>query len=210
MGRPAKLSRERLQEAALALVDAHGLAGLSMRALASAVGTAPMTLYNHVSDRADLEVLVVDAVLAGAAWSREPHDDWRDERARDRDRALARGARAPARDPARSRRGAAARRRCSSPRRRCSTRSHAVAARASPLLVAFRTVIGFVLGFAQAELAGPLAAAAGEPAATVIARFRALPRFRYPRLVEIAGAAATSDAEREFRAALELVVAGLG
>src|SRR5262245_36141563 len=78
-GRPPKFSREQLQVAALALVDARGLAALSMRSLADALGTGPMTLYNHVRNREDLDTLLVDAVLAGASWSRAPRNDWRDE-----------------------------------------------------------------------------------------------------------------------------------
>ena len=77
------------------------------------------------------------------------------------------------------------------------------------LLVAFRAVTAFVAGFAQAELAGPLAVAAGEPADAVIARFAALPAERYPRLVEIARAAPKSDPKREFREGLEALLAGL-
>ena len=78
MGRPAKISRDRLQAAALALVDRRGLGALSMRTLAAKLGTGPMTLYNHVAHRQDLEVLVVDAVVAQAEWSRTDHADWRD------------------------------------------------------------------------------------------------------------------------------------
>lgn len=63
MGRPPKFTRAGLQRAALRLVDEHGLEALSMRALASELGTGPMTLYNHVRDRNDLELLLVDAVL---------------------------------------------------------------------------------------------------------------------------------------------------
>lgn len=77
------------------------------------------------------------------------------------------------------------------------------------LLVAFRAVTAFVMGIAQAELAGPLAREAGEPAEAVIARFRALPRERYPRLIEIAGAARTSDPAHEFRAGLRALLDGL-
>ena len=205
MARPAKLSRERLQAAALALVDAHGLAGLSMRSLATALGTAPMTLYNHVASRADLEALVVDAVLAAADWRRNPHDDWRDD-VRAIATALWRAVRAhphviplvPARrsraqallEPSEALLDALAR------SGRCG----------AELLAAFRALIGFVLGFAQAELAGPLADEAPD---VVIARFQALPAFRYPRLIEIAGAATTSDPEDEFRAGLELLITGL-
>src|SRR5262249_44518126 len=76
-------------------------------------------------------------------------------------------------------------------------------------LVAFRAVTALVMGFAQAELAGPLSVAAREPAAETIARFRALPRDRYRRLIEIATAARTSSAEREFRDGLALLLDGL-
>ena len=38
---------------------------------------------------------------------------------------------------------------------------------------------------------------------------RALPKQRYPRLIEIGTAAVTSDAEREFRNGLDAVLAGL-
>jgi hypothetical protein len=53
------------------------------------------------------------------------------------------------------------------------------------LLIAFRAVSGLVMGFAQAELAGPLSFEAGEPAAAVIGRMRALPSERYPRSIAI-------------------------
>src|SRR5437868_5643316 len=76
MGRPAKFSREQLQAAALALVDKHGLESLSMRALAAELGTGAMTLYNHVEHREDLEMLVVDAVVADTHWRDVEHEDW--------------------------------------------------------------------------------------------------------------------------------------
>src|SRR6185369_14214568 len=160
MARPRKFSRERLQEAALALVDEHGLAGLSMRALAARVGTGPMTLYNHVHGREDLEVLVVEAVVAGAAWSPKHFADWR-EQVHDVAAAMWRAVRAhPHAIPLILTR---------------RTRSHGALAVAEALLaalarsgrtghellIAFRTVSAFVMGFAQAELAGPLAVAAG-------------------------------------------------
>ena len=65
------------------------------------------------------------------------------------------------------------------------------------------------MGFAQVELAGPLSRAAGERPQAVIRRFRSLPADEYPRLIEIATAALQSDAEREFRAALDLLLSGL-
>jgi AcrR family transcriptional regulator len=65
VGRPPKFSRAQVQQAALEIVDRDGLAELTMRTVANALGTGAMTLYGHVRDRADLETLVVDAVLAG-------------------------------------------------------------------------------------------------------------------------------------------------
>lgn len=209
MGRPPKFSRARLQEAALRLVDRDGVAGLSMRTLARELGTGPMTLYNHVSNRADLEVLVVEAVLGNAAWSRRRHDDWRAE-ARTVATAMWRAVR---RHPNAIPLVLVRRSRATALLEPSEALLAALARgglRGGALLVAFRAVTSFVMGFAQAELAGPLAAAADEPAATTIARFRALPRDRYPRLVEIAGAARRSTPEREFRHGLDALLRGLG
>jgi AcrR family transcriptional regulator len=207
-GRPPRFSREQLQAAALALVDAEGLAGLSMRSLAKALGTGAMTLYGHVSDRAELDVLVAEAVLAEARWPRKRYDDWRAEveaiatamwrAVRAHPHAIPliltrRSRSAAVVDASEALLGALAR----------SGR------RGRELLVAFRAVTAFVAGFAQAELAGPLAVAAGEPPDAVIARFAALPAERYPRLVEIAGAAQKSDPKREFREGLAALLAGL-
>ena len=52
--RRERLTRERILEAALALVDREGAAALSMRRLASEVGVTPMSLYNHVRGRDEL------------------------------------------------------------------------------------------------------------------------------------------------------------
>ena len=208
MGRPAKLSRDRLQTAALALVDRHGLAGLSMRALATKLGTGPMTLYNHVAHREDLEVLVVEAVLAQARWSHTDHPDWRDT-VRDIATALWRTLRAhPHVIPL------VLTRRSRSPAvfeiSEAMLQALAQSGRTDEaLLIAFRSVQALIMGFAQVELTSPIARAAGERPSAVIRRFRALPRDRYPHLIEIATAAMTSHAEDEFRAGLEIVLAGL-
>lgn len=209
MGRPPKFSRQHLQHAALRLVDRDGIAGLSMRTLARELGTGPMTLYNHVTNRADLEVLVVEAVLATATWPRRRQADWRAE-ARTIATAMWRAVRRhPQAIPLvlvrRSRSTALL-----APSEALLAALARGGLRGAALLVAFRAVTAFVMGFAQAELAGPLAAAADEAAATTIARFRALPPARYPHLVEIAGAAARSRPEREFRGGLDALLRGLG
>ena len=58
------LSRDRIVAEAVALVDATGLDGLSMRRLAQRLGVDPMSLYNHVGDKEDLLDAMADAVVA--------------------------------------------------------------------------------------------------------------------------------------------------
>ena len=49
-----QLSRAKVLDAALRLVDEHGLDGLSMRKLAAVLGVEAMSLYNHVANKSDL------------------------------------------------------------------------------------------------------------------------------------------------------------
>ncbi|MUL80428.1 MULTISPECIES: TetR/AcrR family transcriptional regulator [unclassified Mycolicibacterium] len=65
MPRPRSLSQTQVAAAALAVVDADGLAGLSMRAVARRLGMGTMSLYRYVADRDELESMVVDLVLDG-------------------------------------------------------------------------------------------------------------------------------------------------
>ncbi|WP_409462293.1 TetR/AcrR family transcriptional regulator [Amycolatopsis sp. GA6-003] len=48
------LTREKVLDAALAFVDQHGVAALSMRKLAAELGVEAMSLYNHVRNKGDL------------------------------------------------------------------------------------------------------------------------------------------------------------
>ncbi len=64
-GRPAAgsgLILDDILTAGLALLDESGEQGLSMRALASRLGVTPMSLYNHVADRAGLLRALSDRV----------------------------------------------------------------------------------------------------------------------------------------------------
>jgi TetR/AcrR family tetracycline transcriptional repressor len=53
-GRPARLSRERVLRAALALLEHEPPEALTMTRVAAALDTAPMSLYTHVRSRDDL------------------------------------------------------------------------------------------------------------------------------------------------------------
>jgi AcrR family transcriptional regulator len=56
--------REGILDAALEIADERGLAGVSMRAVAQAVGVTPMALYPHVRDKAGLLDAMLGRLLA--------------------------------------------------------------------------------------------------------------------------------------------------
>ncbi|TDU79038.1 TetR family transcriptional regulator [Streptomyces sp. KS 21] len=66
MARPRKplLSRDRIVEAAGALVDAEGLEAVSTRRLAAALGVSGPSLYNHFRTKDEILDAVADAVSA--------------------------------------------------------------------------------------------------------------------------------------------------
>jgi AcrR family transcriptional regulator len=64
MPRPRSLTPVQIADAALAVIDGHGLEALSMRAVGRHLGVGTMSLYRYVADRGQLEELVVDRVLA--------------------------------------------------------------------------------------------------------------------------------------------------
>ena len=70
------LSRERLVEVALELIDEQGLDALSMRALADRLDAKAASLYWHVRDRDELVQLVADELLEAAGETRMAAD-WR-------------------------------------------------------------------------------------------------------------------------------------
>lgn len=201
MAPKAKFTRPQLQEAALALVDDHGLSALSMRTLAGALGTGPMTLYNYVKDRGELDALVVEAVLAEIK-GRRSQGDWQADV-----RAIVEATwRSVRRHPNVIPLVLTRRTLHDTTLQWAEGLLEALARsgrRDSELLVAFRTVSGFVMGLAQAQLSGPTSDNAD------VARAQALPADRYPRLIEIAKAARGLGPDREFRAGLDIVMAGL-
>ena len=66
MARPRQvlLTRERIVEAAGVLVDAEGLDAVSVRRLATELGVAGPSLYNHFATKAEILDAVADAVIA--------------------------------------------------------------------------------------------------------------------------------------------------
>jgi AcrR family transcriptional regulator len=74
--RPRGLTRERLVEASLGLIQDEGLDGLSMRGLADRLAVKAASLYWHVRDRRELVELLADSMLEGVRPPRAKLD-WR-------------------------------------------------------------------------------------------------------------------------------------
>ncbi|MEU6801765.1 TetR family transcriptional regulator [Streptomyces neyagawaensis] len=64
--RTEALSRERIVEAAIELLDAAGESGLTFRALSERLATGPGAIYWHVENKGELLDAVTDAVVADA------------------------------------------------------------------------------------------------------------------------------------------------
>ncbi len=71
------LTRERIIDAALSIMDTEGLDAVSMRRVAREVGVEAMSLYNHVRDKDDLLHGVIEQVMETFDIPDEPSDgDW--------------------------------------------------------------------------------------------------------------------------------------
>ncbi|MFI2734865.1 TetR/AcrR family transcriptional regulator [Streptomyces sp. NPDC018711] len=64
LGRPPRISREEVVEKARRIVTEEGVDRLTMRRLATEIGSTPMALYHHVRDKEELLVLLLDDYTA--------------------------------------------------------------------------------------------------------------------------------------------------
>lgn len=69
-----RLSRESVVAAARKIIEEEGVAALSMRRLAGALGSSPMAIYHHVEGRADLLSAVLGELSAGQPVPELPAD----------------------------------------------------------------------------------------------------------------------------------------
>ncbi|MYT29631.1 TetR family transcriptional regulator [Streptomyces sp. SID8354] len=74
--RPA-LSEERIVRCAIDIADAEGIEALSMRRIASQLGSGTTSLYRHIAGKDELIELMVDTVYGEEPPLEPPGDDWR-------------------------------------------------------------------------------------------------------------------------------------
>jgi AcrR family transcriptional regulator len=203
MPRPRSLTTRAIAEAALAVLERRGLEGLSMRAVAGELGVGTMSLYRYVRSREELEGLVVERVLATIDLDDlGPDVPWAErvatmcERVRD----------AVGAHPATVPLLLVGRHRIQASLRWGEAMLGALAdggITGADRVIAFRTLLAFVLGAAQVEHLGPLS---GEG---TVALSR-LPTDRFPHLATTASDARHVPPADEFRRGLHAVMAGLG
>lgn len=193
----ARFTLEQVQRAAVEIVDADGLGALTMRSLAAALHTGPMTLYNYVRDREQLEELVADAVIASVDLP-PPATEWKVE---------VRAVAIAMWESVRHHPNALP---LVLTRRTVSASSYPVAERlvtalgaaqlAEPdLLAAFRAVLALVVGSAQAELADH----------SVAQRVGDLAGDAHPRLQALSHASRRSSPRSDFERGLDFVIVGI-
>lgn len=77
--RAPSLTLEAIVEQSIRIIRAHGVAGLTMRAVAAGLDVTPMAVYYYVSDKDELLRLVVEMVSDSVGLlCFDPDEDWRE------------------------------------------------------------------------------------------------------------------------------------
>lgn len=72
------LTRERIAETAVTIMDAEGLDAVTMRRLGRELGVEAMSLYNHIEDRSDLEGAMIERVMSEFVLPSDDVTAWED------------------------------------------------------------------------------------------------------------------------------------
>ena len=200
-GRRPLLDRPTILSAALELVDREGLAALNMRALAQELDVGTMSLYHHVPNKDALLDGLVEAVLAEIDIPEPSSGTW-DQRAARMGRSLRTVAlRHPGCVPLLVTRpfatGPALR-----PCEAAFEALHDAGLDIEQALIAFRTIVAYVLGFVMMETAGFFGGVGPDrdPAELL--------ELGLPRLAELAPHLASRDVDADFDAGLRVVELG--
>lgn len=193
---------------AIQIVDKDGLGSLSMRSLAASLGTGPMTIYNYVKDREELEGLVAEAVLADVRLPRRS-DSWRSDV-----KSIATAIWRSVRQHPNAAPLVLTRRTVSAAGYLPAERLIEALGRAGlsdlDLLAAFRAVLSLVMGATQVELAGPLASTDRDDANEVGAkRIGHLAGSEHPHMARLAQTSQRSTMAADFNRGLDMLLTGI-
>jgi AcrR family transcriptional regulator len=193
---------------AIQIVDKDGLGSLSMRSLAASLGTGPMTIYNYVKDREELEGLVAEAVLTDVRLPRRS-DNWRSDV-----KSIATAIWRSVRQHPNAAPLVLTRRTVSAAGYLPAERLIEALGRAGlsdlDLLAAFRAVLSLVMGAAQVELAGPLASTNRDDANEVGAkRIGHLAGSEHPHMATLAQTSQRSTMAADFNRGLDMLLTGI-
>jgi TetR/AcrR family transcriptional regulator, tetracycline repressor protein len=208
------LSRERILNVALSIVDEGGLGALSMRAVASRLSVTPMALYFHFKNKAELLDALVQRVVADIRLPDHPDVSWEELM-------LAFGT--SGRQVMRAHPGIAAAIIGENPSgvgepglrlgERIYAAMHAAGFTDADMAVGFYTVMVFTLGFVAMEVprhAVPITEFERDPVMDRMEEFFAsLPVAEYPQHVRMAPQLARISTADQFDAGLHMIVSGL-
>ncbi len=194
------LTRARILEAALALVDAEGLDALSMRRLGAELSVEAMSLYHHVPSKAALLDGLHEVILSAVDLPRG--GDWIEAL-----RAGARSFRAALTAHPHALPLFATRPAVTEGSLRHVESALALLRRAGfdagEGAGAFQALVSFVVGHTLAELAPPAGADRSRP------RYEALSRDDFPNVIDAADALAAQGEDEGFELGLDLLLTGL-
>lgn len=201
MPRPRSLTPADIAVAALQIIDRDGLASLSMRTVATELGTGTMSLYRYIQDREALERLVVDQVLEGVDTEQVPRGSWKQQitqlATRMRTTVGAHSSIVPL--LMLHRHDSSGVRRCAEAFLRILTEGGFTG---EPRVIALRTLVSYLSGALQAQHLGPLDGAGTHEMAES-------PEVEFPLLSATARVAQRLGPDKEFRSGIDIVLQGL-
>jgi AcrR family transcriptional regulator len=204
-----RLTRERIVEAALEIMDTEGLEAVTMRHVAHTLGVEAMSLYNHVADKEAILDGICELVMSRFAFP-EPSDDW-ETRARGAARAWRDLFRA---HPSLIRLFAERRKPIQSPDALRPMEFaldviQSIGLGEQEAVQAFRAFGAYLQGSIMTEVNPLVGDAAAEHQQAHDRLAAELPADEFPRLVEALPHLAACDPEQVFEYGLDLMIAGL-
>ncbi|XRQ05011.1 TetR/AcrR family transcriptional regulator [Actinomadura welshii] len=200
------LTRDRIVLAAVGLIESEGADALSMRRVASELGVAVMSLYNHVPNKGALLEGVAEHVVSGLELNDDPSEPWQE-----RARALVRAFRKVAHDNPRCMRIVLTHEIDSPAGLRPAERALALADAAGfdgeTAVRIMRALLAYALG-AQLREAG-MSKMLGHLAETGAETWTRLDPDEFPHVIAAAPAMADIDAEADFEFGLDLLIGAL-